>query len=138
MAWSITSLNQVQYSKVKIIIRIEWYKNICMNYPYLHIDLTCNIMRNGKQRITGSLGYAEYQHVSMKPQWPAQPRSSVRSTYFRRPSVTPSGAGRRNTSWHAGNLLTILLSPFTFTLFPFSVDKRVVIRHSPALLSLSI
>ena len=43
-----------------------------MNYPYLHIDLTCNIMRNGKQRITGSLGYAEYQHVSMKPQWPAQ------------------------------------------------------------------
>ena len=31
-----------------------------MNYPYLDIDLTCNIMRNGKQRITGSLGYNEY------------------------------------------------------------------------------
>ena len=38
-----------------------------MNYPYLDIDLTCNIMRNGKQRITGSLGYDEYQHVSAQP-----------------------------------------------------------------------
>ena len=47
-----------------------------MNYPYLDIDLTCNIMRNGKQRITGSLGYNEYHRLSMKPQCPAQPSSA--------------------------------------------------------------
>ena len=43
-----------------------------MNYPYLDIDLTCNIMRNGKQRITGSLGYNAY-HRQYEASVPAQP-----------------------------------------------------------------